>query len=37
MGLLRRWRYAEVGRRDLRLDFLRGFCAFAMVVDHLGG
>ena len=24
-------------RRDLRLDLLRGFCAFAMVVDHLGG
>ena len=31
------WRYALEGRRDLRLDFLRGFCAFAMVVDHLGG
>lgn len=25
------------GRRDLRVDFLRGFCVFAMVVDHLGG
>jgi hypothetical protein len=24
-------------RRDLRVDFLRGFCIFAMVVDHLGG
>ncbi|HYU20023.1 MAG TPA: OpgC domain-containing protein [Chloroflexota bacterium] len=23
--------------RDLRLDFLRGFCVFAMVVDHVGG
>ena len=31
------WQYVESGRRDLRLDFLRGFCAFAMVVDHLGG
>jgi hypothetical protein len=31
------WRYVLGGRRDLRLDFLRGFCAFAMVVDHLGG
>ena len=31
------WRYIPEGRRDLRLDFLRGFCAFAMVVDHLGG
>jgi hypothetical protein len=25
------------GRRDLRVDFLRGFCVFAMVVDHFGG
>jgi len=24
-------------RRDLRVDFLRGFCIFAMVVDHFGG
>ncbi len=24
-------------RRDLRWDFLRGFCVFAMVIDHLGG
>src|SRR5881227_1452137 len=24
-------------RRDLRLDLLRGFCIFAMVVDHFGG
>ena len=31
------WRYVANGRRDLRLDFLRGFCAFAMVVDHFGG
>ncbi|HXI15980.1 MAG TPA: OpgC domain-containing protein, partial [Chloroflexota bacterium] len=31
------WQYVESSRRDLRLDFLRGFCAFAMVVDHLGG
>ncbi len=23
--------------RDLRLDFLRGFCVFAMLVDHFGG
>ena len=33
----RGWRYRSTDRRDLRLDFLRGFCAFAMVVDHLGG
>ena len=30
------WRY-EGGKRDVRLDFLRGFAVFAMVVDHLGG
>ena len=33
----RGWRYRSTDRRDLRLDFLRGYCAFAMVVDHLGG
>jgi hypothetical protein len=43
-GLLERfrtWSYyrtADVAsRRDLRLDLLRGFCIFAMVVDHFGG
>ncbi len=30
------WRY-ESGKRDLRLDFLRGFAVLAMVADHLGG
>lgn len=38
---VRTWSYyrtADVaGRRDLRLDLLRGFCIFAMVVDHFGG
>ncbi len=29
--------YVRGGRRDLRLDFLRGFCTFAMIVDHVGG
>ena len=29
--------YQGEGRRDLRLDFLRGFAVFAMVVDHIGG
>ncbi len=29
--------YAENGKRDLRLDFLRGIAAVAMVVDHVGG
>lgn len=30
------WRYALKGQRDLRLDCLRGFAVFAMIVDHLG-
>jgi hypothetical protein len=30
------WHY-EVGKRDLRLDLLRGFAVIAMVVDHIGG
>jgi hypothetical protein len=30
------WRY-EVGKRDLRLDLLRGFAVIAMVADHMGG
>jgi hypothetical protein len=38
---VRSWDYyrsADVAsRRDLRLDLLRGFCIFAMVVDHFGG
>ena len=25
------------GRRDLRIDFLRGFCVFVMIIDHVGG
>ena len=32
------YRTAEfANRRDLRVDLLRGFCIFAMVVDHFGG
>lgn len=31
-----RWRYAG-GKRDARLDLMRGFAAFGMVVDHIGG
>ncbi len=31
-----RLRYAG-GRRDVRLDLLRGFAAFGMIVDHIGG
>ncbi len=38
---LRAWSYYSTldfaNRRDLRVDFLRGFCIFAMVVDHFGG
>src|SRR5436190_710042 len=38
---VRTWSYyrsADVAeRRDLRVDLLRGFCIFAMVVDHFGG
>src|SRR6266705_1074070 len=38
---VRTWSYyrtADIAsRRDLRLDLLRGFCIFAMVVDHFGG
>ncbi len=38
---IRTWSYYRTAdlasRRDLRLDLLRGFCIFAMVVDHFGG
>src|SRR4051812_10714036 len=38
---VRSWSYYRsvdaVERRDLRVDLLRGFCIFAMVVDHFGG
>ncbi len=30
------WRYQSGPGRDLRLDLLRGFCLFVMVIDHLG-
>jgi hypothetical protein len=30
------WYYVRQGNRDLRLDFLRGYAVFAMIVDHLG-
>lgn len=37
-ALLASWRYvaSPIGR-DPRLDLLRGFCVFAMIVDHIGG
>ncbi len=31
------WSYASRDKRDLRVDLLRGFAVFMMVVDHLGG
>lgn len=31
------WTYVAESSRDLRLDLLRGFCVFAMIVDHVGG
>ncbi|MGE3272240.1 MAG: OpgC domain-containing protein, partial [Chloroflexota bacterium] len=34
--LAMRYAGAPIGR-DPRLDLLRGFCVFAMVVDHIGG
>jgi hypothetical protein len=31
------WRYAHAGKRDLRIDLLRGFAVFAIIADHVGG
>lgn len=31
------WRYQANGKRDLRLDLLRGLCICIMVIDHIGG
>lgn len=31
------WAYRSTSSRDRRLDLLRGFCVFAMVVDHIDG
>jgi hypothetical protein len=30
------FKYDKSGSRDLRLDFLRGFCLFVMLIDHVG-
>jgi hypothetical protein len=35
--IVRYWRYRAADKRDQRLDLLRGFCIFVMVVDHIGG
>jgi hypothetical protein len=38
LGLLAaRLAYPNGLKRDRRLDLLRGFCVFAMIVDHVGG
>jgi len=41
LSRVRSWTYYRTtdfaDRRDLRVDLLRGFCIFAMVVDHFGG
>ena len=41
IGRLKALGYAAVpesrGKRDLRIDLLRGFCVFVMIVDHVGG
>ncbi len=41
LARIRSWTYFRTAdaadRRDLRVDLLRGFCIFAMVVDHFGG
>src|SRR5215470_16014832 len=37
MQQIRQWRYPEEGRRDLRLDYLRGYAVFAMICDHVAG
>ncbi len=40
-GWLSSWRYEASpdaqGKRDVRIDLLRGFCVFVMIVDHVGG
>ena len=36
-ALVRALAYPAADKRDLRLDLLRGFCVFAMVIDHIGG
>ena len=35
--VLSSWMYSNSAGRDLRLDLLRGFCLFAMMVDHFDG
>jgi hypothetical protein len=37
MNSLKQWRYPTgLVARDLRLDFLRGYCLVVMIIDHVG-
>ncbi len=36
LALPQNWKYREEGHRDLRLDFLRGFCLFVIIANHIG-
>jgi hypothetical protein len=37
MNLFNRWHYpTALAGRDLRLDFLRGYCVVVMIIDHVG-
>ncbi len=35
LALPQTWKYNQAGNRDIRLDFLRGFCLFVIVADHI--
>lgn len=37
LSWLQSWVYSNHTGRDLRIDWLRGFCLFAMAIDHIGG
>lgn len=37
MGFLRWLTYSSSDKRDLRLDYIRGYCVFMMIVDHVSG
>ena len=37
VSIPRDWSYAIAGKRDLRIDLLRGFAVLMMVVNHFGG
>jgi hypothetical protein len=37
LNFMRSWAYAGLDGRDLRVDFLRGFCLLVMMIDHMEG